>query len=66
MYTVGDPVEVFYDPQDVHNVQIQGGVREMVGNIFVIVFGILGAVFSLIGGGLAVFALVAALWKNRN
>jgi hypothetical protein len=65
-YQVGDSVELYYDPQDVRNVQIEGGVRDLVGNIFVIVFGILGAVFSLIGGGLAVFAIVAALWRNKT
>ncbi len=66
MYSTGDSVELLYDPQNVNSVQIEGGVRDMIGNIFVIVFGILGGVFSLIGGGLAVFALVAALWRNKT
>lgn len=65
-YQVGETVELYYNPQDVRNVQIVGGVRDLVGNIFVIVFGILGGVFALIGGGMAVFAIVAALWRNKT
>jgi hypothetical protein len=66
MYNVGDPIELLYDPQSPRDIQIEGGVRDLVGNIFIIVFGILGVVFSLIGGGMALFAIVAAFWRGRK
>lgn len=66
MYSTGDAVEVYYDPQNPQNAQLKGGVKQVVGNVFVTVLGIIGSVLCLAGGGLTVFAVVAALWKNRS
>ncbi len=66
MYSVGDPVEVYYDPQNPQNAQLKGGVRQVVGNIFVVVLGVIGGVLCLAGGGLMLFALIAALWRNKT
>jgi hypothetical protein len=51
-YQTGEAVQIYYDPQEPHHVQLKGGVQQSVGNIFIIVLGILGGVFSFIGLGL--------------
>jgi hypothetical protein len=65
MYNVGDSVEIYYNPLDPHQVQLKGGVQQMVGNIFVIVLGAIGGVLSIIGGVMVIVALVVALRRNR-
>ena len=64
-YEVGDPVEVYYNPEDPQQAILKGGTLQIVGNIFAIVFGILGGVVCLVGGGLALFAIVTAAWPGR-
>jgi len=65
-YEVGDAVEVYYNPQDPRQTILKGGTLQLVGNIFAIVFGILGGLFCLGGGGLTIFAVVTAMWKTKT
>jgi hypothetical protein len=66
-YHFGDPVEVYYDPAQSRNVQLKGGVRAVVGNIFVVVLGVIGGMLAF--GGLAMLIIgtvVAAARKGSQ
>ncbi|MCI0397778.1 MAG: DUF3592 domain-containing protein [Chloroflexi bacterium] len=65
-YERGDSVEVYYDPQEPQRARLKGGAGQVVGNIFVVLFGIIGAGLSFGGVVLLVAAVFIALRKNRN
>ena len=66
MYNVGDSVEIFYDPADPQHVQLKGGVQQVVGNIFVVVLGVIGGLLSAIGVIMVIVAIFVALKRNRT
>lgn len=66
MYSTGDAVEVYYNPANPESARLKGGVMEVVGTVFVVVLGAIGGLMCLAGGGLMLFALVAALWRTKT
>jgi hypothetical protein len=65
MYSVGDSVEVTYDPLDPQHVQLMGGVQQVVGNVFVVVLAVIGGLLSFIGVVMVIAAIFIALRKSR-
>ena len=61
--TTGDSVEVRYDPADPERVQLEGGLRQRAGSVFVTVLAVPGVLLTL--GGL-VFGLMAGVAALRR
>ena len=59
-FKVGDPVELYYDPQNPQSVQLKGSVRNLAVLIFEGVLGLLGLVFAVIGGVILLGGLFVA------
>lgn len=66
MYEAGEAVEVYYDPQTPGNVQLKGGIRQVVGNVFVVVLAVLGGLMAAAGFVLLVAGVVIALRKGKS
>jgi hypothetical protein len=43
---------------------LKGGTLQLIGNIFAIIFGGIGGLLCLAGGGLTIFALAAVIWPK--
>jgi hypothetical protein len=66
LYEAGEAVEVYYDPAQPQHVQLKGGVQQVVGNVFIVVLGLIGGLLTLGGFGLIVVGVVIALRKGRT
>jgi hypothetical protein len=65
-YSVGDTVEIYYNPANPHDAQLKGGVKSTLGTVFLAVFGILGSLLCLGGAGSVIAAVVTAVWPKAN
>jgi hypothetical protein len=63
-YDNGDSVEIFYNPDNPQQVRLKGGVAQMLGTVFAVVFGLVGAVLAGIGLVLGVIGVIVALRKT--
>jgi hypothetical protein len=64
-YKTGDSLEVYYDPANPQRTSVKGGVAQTVGTTFLVMFGIVGGVFALIGAVGIVGGLLALRIKAR-
>ena len=64
-YSTGDSVEIYYNPTNPQEAQLKGGVKSILSTVFLVVFGVLGALLCLGGVASVGAAIVTAVWRNK-